>query len=463
MKTLRIDDRTLCIAESYCSFREKLETARLLARTGIDTLELPAVSDPAADGLLVRTISAFAKNCRISVATGLDADGIENAFSALSAAAHPVLRVEVPLSAGMMEYVCHVKAPKMADYITNLVSTAKAKGFEVEFFAEDATRAERDFLLDMLETACKAGADCVTVSDLVGLLPDEIAVLAADCAKRLASYSVNVGVSCVNKNGLATAAAVLSVKDTACPALSIVKTSVSDDLTSLETFGDILKNRGNDISLASGLHYTELKRLTSRIAWILGGRRPEISASLTADDGSFQLDEHADPNDVAAAISRLGYDLADEDMNNVLEEFRRVAANKKVGAKDLEAIVASTALQVPPTYTLVDYVINSANIFPASAQITLQKNGEILRGISIGDGPIDAAILAFEQIIGRSFEMDDFQIQSVTEGKEAVGNALVRLRAGGKLYSGNGISTDIIGAGIRAYLNAVNKIIYGEV
>lgn len=463
MKTLRIDDRTLCITEAYSSFREKLETARLLIRTGIDTLELPAVSDPVTDSLLVRTISAFAKDCRISVATGLNEEGIRNAVSALSAAAHPVLRVEVPLSAGMMEYVCHVKSPKMGEYITGLISKAKAEGFEVEFYAEDATRAEKDFLLDMLETACKAGASSVTVSDLVGLLPDEIAALAADCATRLAAYSVQIGVSCSNRNGLATASAVLSVKDGSCPELSIVKTSVSEELTSLETFGDILKNRGNDNDLRSALHYTELKRLTARIAWILGGRRPEKAAVLPEDDGIFQLDEHADANDVAAAVSRLGYDLSDDDMSKVIEEFRRVVVNKKVSAKDLEAIVASTALQVPPTYTLVDYVINSANIFPASAQITLLKSGEVLRGISIGDGPIDAAILAIEQIIGRTFEMDDFRIQSVTEGKEAVGNALVRLRSAGKLYSGNGISTDIIGAGIRAYINAVNKIVYGEV
>ena len=85
-----------------------------------------------------------------------------------------------------------------------------------------------------------------------------------------------------------------------------------------------------------------------------------------------------------------------------------------------------------------------------------------IQGICIGDGPVDAAFLAIEQIIGYHYELDDFQIQSVTEGKEAMGSALVKLRAGGKLYSGNGLSTDIIGASIRAYLNAVNKIVYEE-
>ena len=119
-------------------------------------------------------------------------------------------------------------------------------------------------------------------------------------------------------------------------------------------------------------------------------------------------------------------------------------------------------MQVPPTYTLVNYVINNGNIISASAQVTLERDGEKTTGISIGDGPIDAAFLALEQIIGRRYELEDFKIETVTEGKESIGSALVKLRFSGKLYSGNGISTDIIGASIRAYINAVNKIAYEE-
>ena len=107
-------------------------------------------------------------------------------------------------------------------------------------------------------------------------------------------------------------------------------------------------------------------------------------------------------------------------------------------------------------------MINNSNVMPSTAQISLLKDGETVRGISMGDGPIDAAFLALEQILGHHYELDDFQIQSVTRGKEAMGSALVKLRSEGKLYSGNGISTDIIGAGIRAYINAVNKIVYEE-
>ena len=107
-------------------------------------------------------------------------------------------------------------------------------------------------------------------------------------------------------------------------------------------------------------------------------------------------------------------------------------------------------------------MINAGNTITPSAHVTLDKNGEALSGLCAGDGPIDAAFLAIEQIIGHHYELDDFQIQTVTEGRDAMGSALVKLRADGRVYSGNGISTDIIGASIRAYISALNKIVYEE-
>ncbi|MDO4741742.1 MAG: alpha-isopropylmalate synthase regulatory domain-containing protein, partial [Eubacteriales bacterium] len=97
---------------------------------------------------------------------------------------------------------------------------------------------------------------------------------------------------------------------------------------------------------------------------------------------------------------------------------------------------------VPPTYQLDRYVINCGNAISASAHIRLTKGSETLEGITLGDGPIDAAFLSIEQVIGHHYELDDFQIQSVTEGREALGQTVVRLRSGGKLYSGRGSSTD---------------------
>ena len=119
-------------------------------------------------------------------------------------------------------------------------------------------------------------------------------------------------------------------------------------------------------------------------------------------------------------------------------------------------------MQVPPTYRLVNYVINSGNVISATANITLEKDGNPVQGLGMGNGPIDAAFAAIESIIGHRYELDDFQIQTVAEGRDAMGSALVKIRADGKVCSGNGISTDIIGASIRAYISALNKIVYEE-
>ena len=124
--------------------------------------------------------------------------------------------------------------------------------------------------------------------------------------------------------------------------------------------------------------------------------------------------------------------------------------------------MASAAMQVPSTYVLQSYVINAGNTIAATAHLKIARKDTVLEGVSIGDGPIDAAFLAIEQITGQHYELDDFQLQAVTEGRGAMGQTVVKLRSNGKLYSGRGISTDIVGAGIQAYLSALNKIVYEE-
>ena len=215
--------------------------------------------------------------------------------------------------------------------------------------------------------------------------------------------------------------------------------------------------------MSCNIKYTELHRTVSQINWITDNSKNEkTTVTVSTEFEGIKLDKTDSIETVLAAVTKLGYDLSDEDGIKVYEGFLRVAAKKNVGAKELDAIVASSALQVPSAYKLISYVINNGNIITASAHIVLERDGVTTEGIELGDGPIDASFIAIDKIIGRHYELDDFQIQAVTEGKEAMGSAVVKLRSDGKLYSGNGISTDIIGASIRAYLNAINKIVYEE-
>lgn len=458
MKTITIVDTTLCREDSTFTFKERIEIARLLERLNVDAIEIPEIGDPKSDILFVRTVSTFVKNSILSVAAGKTAESIENAAAALSVAARPRIRIELPVSPVGMEYGCHKKPDKMLQWIAAAVAMAKEQCADVEFCAVDATRAEGDFLNQAIAAAVAAGATGIAVCDSAAeMLPDDFAAFADAVA---AQVTVPVTVRCDNKNGLACAQAILAVRGDVVG----VKTSVGGNAVPLDTFAGILKNCGDSYGFTAAVHQTELHRTVKQIAWVTDNAknaRNAVSVSA-ADENGIRLDTNDGQAEVLAAVAKLGYDLSDEDGARVYEEFLRVAEKKTVGFKELEAIVASTALQVPSTYKLISYVVNNGNLMSASAQLTLERDGRSMQGVCIGDGPIDAAFLAIDQIIGHHYELDDFQIQSVTEGKEAMGSALVKLRAGGKLYAGNGISTDIIGASIRAYLNAVNKIVYEE-
>ncbi|MBQ5841385.1 MAG: hypothetical protein IIW40_05465 [Clostridia bacterium] len=458
MNRIIIADTTLCREEGTFSFKDKMEIARQLERLKVDIIELPAIARVHADTLLVRTMASFVKNATVSVAAGQTVESIDLAAAALEGMAHPRIRIELPMSAVGMEYTCHKKPAKMLEWVTAAVTAACQKGCEVEFCAVDATRADEAYLRQAIAAAVAAGAACVAVCDSAGTrLPDDFAAFIAGLKEEI---SVPLAVRCEDVNGLACAQAVLAVRQGA----ACVKTSIGGTAVPLEMFASMVKNCGEAYGFETGIRTTELHRIARQIAWITDQAKDEKSVVTVADgeEESVRLDAKDDQAAVMTAVARLGYDLSEEDQARVYEEFCRVAEKKTVGAKELEAIVATTALQVPAAYRLVSYVMNNGNIISASAQITLKKDDKELQGVCIGDGPIDAAFLAIDRIIGHHYELDDFQIQSVTQGKEAVGSALVKLRAGGKLYSGNGISTDIMEASILAYINAVNKIVYEE-
>ena len=469
MENIYVSDATLRLesnrTDTAPSFREKLEIARSLDRLRLYGVELPKIENEKADVLLIKSIAAAVRESRLVLPCALTKKGVELAWSAVSAAKKPCLQITVPTSTAQMEYICHKKPDKILLVIEELVSYAKSLCPSVEFCAGDATRSDAEFLGCAVETAIAAGADSVTLCDgSDGMLPDEFGDFLADLYKRAPSLSkVLTGVECTNALDLAAACAMRAVKEGA----RLIKTSCGDDAPlSLETFAAILRARGMEHGLDSGIAMTELRRTAGQVRWMVSAKRgantPYDNSVQRQADENMRLSAASGPAEIAAAVEKLGYELSEEDAAKVYAAFLRIAGKKSVGEKELDAIVASAALQVPPTYTLESYVINSGNVITATAHIKLLRQGETKQGFGLGDGPIDAAFLAIEQIIGHHYELDDFQIQAVTEGREAMGSALVRLRADGKLYSGKGISTDIIGASIHAYLNALNKIVYEE-
>lgn len=437
-------------------FREKSAIASNAQLLGADVVELPEVKNPREDAIIYKTIAQNVQNATLAIPVGFDKEGVKTAWECIKFANKPRLQVELPVSTIQMEYNYHVKQEKMLDRICELIKEAKTFVSDVEFCALDATRASVDFLVTACVEAEKCGATLISICDDAGAsLPEEVAIL-VESVKGAVSVPVYVQVSNRINLGVASAFASISkgVDGLKCAMVGrdvLLTAELSDAITACGA------SVGATIELNRTKIHASIDELTSKI------NHEDYEIATIDGDKNVLLDEHSTLTDVANASIGLGYTLSESDLGKVHKALIKVCEKRTtVGAKEFEALIASNAMQAPSTYHFETYTTTSSNVSSSMSQVTLKCNDEIICGVSAGDGPIDSAFRAIEQCIGHHYELDDFQVQSVTEGKEALGSALVRLRNNGKLYSGNGTSTDIVAASIRAYINAINKIVAEE-
>ena len=465
MKQIRISDMTMKQSGDFSlSFKEKIELSKLLDRLGVSVIELEPLEQGKIDSLRTKSIAMAVKGSVVAVPVALNTESVQLTWNALKDAKHPRLQVCAPVSSVQMEYLYHKKPESMLPAISQTVKACRECCEDVEFVADDATRSDPDFLRQAICAAIEAGAKTVTVCDTAGtMLPNDFSAFITGLYEDVPGLKdVCLGVSCADTLSMADSCAVAAVL---AGAGEVKAAAYRVDAVSLPNIAKVLTAKGDSFGLNCPVQTTQMKRITSQIAWMCqgGGKNTSYDSGMQEEDGDIYLTGHDDLGAVMKVVERLGYDLSEEDGAKVYEAFRAIAEKKeKVGPKELDAIVASAAMQVPPTYTLDSFVVTSGNTISATAHLKLHKQDKVLEGASIGDGPIDAAFVAVEQITGQHYELDDFQIQSVTEGREAMGQTVVKLRSGGKVYSGRGISTDIVGASIRAYINALNKIVYEE-
>ena len=466
MKSIKISDVTMKqTGEISLSFKEKIELAKLLDKLGVSVIELEGIHNAKIDALRIKSIAMAVQGSIVAVPVALNRESVQQTWNALRLAKMARLQVCAPVSSVQMEYLFHKKPEAMLASIIDTIAACQEVCADVEFVADDATRSDPAFLYEVVSAAIAAGAKTVTVCDTAGaMLPNEFtAFIRALYANVPELKNVCLGISCSDNLSMADSCAIAAVR---YGAGEIKAAAYRVDVASLPNVARVLKAKGEFYNATCSLHTTVMSRITGQIAWMCQTGRSKNSPfdnGVQEDDGSIVLTGHDDLSAVMKAASRLGYDLSEEDGVKVYEAFCAIAEKKeRVTAKELDAIVASAAMQVPPTYVLDTYVITSGNTISSTAHLRLNKDGQIIEGVCIGDGPIDAAFLAIESITGRHYELDDFQIQAVTEGREAMGQTVVKLRSEGKVYSGRGISTDIVGASIRAYINALNKIVYEE-
>lgn len=466
MNYIRMSDVTLKQESAeILSFREKVELVRLLDRLHTDVIELGKIEQPKADSLFVKTVSEVVSDSVLCVETDGSREQIDIALAALKDAPKARIQIAVPVSLVQMEYLSHARPEAVKKNAAEAVKYAASLCDDVEFLAVDATRSEPGFLYEIIDACAQAGAGTVTVCDTASsMLPDEFGRFISDIREHTHLDEKTVlGFSCSDEMTMADANTVAGIIASGSEAkVSIVPESCA----SLQNVSTIIRKKGDALGLSMGIRTVELRRICEAAARMFTVTRSSTSPFETGvreerSDRYFTIND--DIQSIIRETRNLGYDLSEEDQVRVFEEFLRIADKKEqVTSAEIDVIVASYAMQVPPAYQVDNYIVTSNSVLASTAHIRLRKDEEVLESVAIGDGPVDAAFLAVEQILGRHYELDDFQIQAVTEGREAMGEAIVKLRCMGKIYSGRGLSTDIIGSAISAYVNALNKIVYEE-
>lgn len=438
-------------------FREKVAIATAIDSMGVDEIELTGVTNFKEDRIIYKTLSSAVKNAAVAIPAGTTTEEIDMAWECIQNAKKPILQIILPLSTVTMEYTYHLKAPKMLLLIEKLIKAAKEKCDDVEFIALDATRAEEEVLRQALTLAVECGATRITLSDDAGtLFPADFAEFVSSVKKYL---TVPVYVKVSGALFMETATAFESI----IAGADGVKTVIDGHTLKLNRIAAVIAAKGESYGITTALDTRRLRSDVKSLISMVESTEPEAPGASDKNIDIF-LDGDSTIEMVTASAEKLGYTLTEQDAGNVLRGLKRVCEKKSgIEANEFEALIASYAQQAPSTYHLKYYTAASSNLTSAMANVVITKGEDIeISGTGVGDGPIDAAFGAIEQGIGYHYELDDFKIQTVSRGKESLGSALIKLRSNGKVYSGNGISTDIVSACIRAYINALNKIVYDE-
>ena len=462
-----ISDCTLLDAADHAelSFREKIELCRLIDRLGVSAIDLCGIRQKKIDRLLIKSICSAVKQAMIAAPVSLtEDDSVQLTWEALQEAGSARLQVVAPVSSVQMEYLLHMKPAGLIAAVVKAVNACLSYTEEVEFIASDATRSDPAFLRQILKCVTQSGVKCITLCDTAGILtPEETYDFVNSLYQDIPELKdVVLGFFCSGALNLADACAYAAVR----AGVRTLKTvACRGDAVSLANIVRILSVKGSAAGAHCSVGTEQIRRITGQVEMIChsSGHKGISFIEQAAHDADLILSVHDSMETVIHACETLGYDLGPEDQQKVWKVFSQTAEKKEtITLKELDAIIAAEAMQVPPAYHNVQYVINTGNQIGAMAHMKLMYHNQEIEGIASGDGAIDAAFNSIEQATGRHFELDDFQIQSVSQGREAMGQTIVRLRWEGKLYSGRGISTDIVGAGIMAYINAVNKIVYEE-
>ena len=500
MDRVQIFDTTLRDGEqspgATMNMEEKLAIARQLEHLGVDVIEAGFAASSEGDYEAVRRVaSAVTKPIVLSLARTREQD-IDRALRAVEKAKRPGLHVFIATSDIHLKHKLMMSRQDVLDAAVWAVTRAKQHVDYVEFSAEDASRSELEYMIQVFTAVIAAGAKVINVPDTTGYaLPHEYGALFAALRARVPGADTVIwSTHCHNDLGLATANSLAAVQNGArqieCTINGIGERAGN---TAMEEVVMALKTRREQFHVDTGV-VTEEIYATSRLVSQITGLTVQVNKAIVGDnafaheagihqDGVLKyrqsyeimtpesiglasnrlvLGKHSGRHAIVARIRELGLDVTDLDMNHLFERFKALADSKKtVYDEDLIALVAQESTRnVRDRYELTYLNVTSSSMAVPHATVKIRIDGEEHVGHAAGDGMVDACFKALSDLTGMHPRLDRYVVKAITGGTDALGEVSCLVSDAGVSVMGQGSHTDIIQASALAYLNALNKLEY---
>ncbi|TFL18852.1 2-isopropylmalate synthase [Jannaschia formosa] len=471
---------------------EKLEIAQMLDEMGVDVIEagFPIASE--GDFAAVAEIAKNAKNATICGLARANFKDIDRCWDAVRHAKSPRIHTFIGTSP-LHRAIPNLTKDEMAERIHDTVTHARNLCDNVQWSPMDATRTEWDYLARVVEIAIRAGATTINIPDTVGYTaPNE----SADLIRRLIAEvpgadEVIFATHCHNDLGMATANSLAAVEGGArqieCTINGLGERAGN---TALEEVVMALKVRHDIMPFTTGVDSTRLMAISRRVASVSGfpvqfnkaivGKNAFAHESGIHQDGmlknaetfeimrpedvgltetSLVMGKHSGRAALRSKLKELGYTLADNQLADVFVRFKALADRKKeIYDEDLIALMQDEERSGEDRIKVESLRVTCGTGGPAEAQLTLTIDGKPVSSEATGDGPVDAAFNAVKALVSHSARLQLYQVSAVTEGTDAQATVTVRLEEAGRIVSGQSADTDTVVASVRAYVNALNRL-----
>ena len=499
MDRLIIFDTTLRDGEQAAggglSMNEKLEIAKQLDRLGVDVIEAGFPANSPEELETVRLIAHEIRRPVICALSHADTLAIDKAWEAVREASSPRIHVFLSASDIHLSYQLHKSHEEVMELAQKIVARAKSYAQDVEFSPMDATRAEPSYLYKLLEVAIEMGATTLNIPDTVGYaIPGEFGDLISGIRHNVPHIDrVCLSVHCHDDLGLAVANSLEAVERGArqveCTINGIGERAGN---ASLEEVVMTVNTRQDLFPFSLNIDTREIYK-TSRLVSNLTGFSVQPNKAIVGENAfRHQSGLHQDgmvkeastyeimkPQEVGVPgseltmgklsgrkgfrerLTELGYELSEDDFKLVFESFKELSTKKKaIADKDIVSLIDQEKRAAFEVYHLDQIHVSCGDHdIPTATVRLISPEGIPLADAALGTGPVDAGYKAINRIVGVPNKLIEFNIKSITEGLDAIGEVLIRIESGGKVYTGRGSSTDIIVASAKAYLNALNRLL----